>query len=593
MTDMRPPGVYPAQEEARAAAIGAAETRIAGFVGLSAKGPLDEPRRIASWADFQEIYGASGSGSDGYLARSVEGFFLNGGPACYVVRVAHRARGGEAVTSDHASCAERVIIDGWEKPTLRVRALNEGRWGNAIWVKFAQTTSAKTLLTLDLDVGAGEARVNSSRGFERGALVRIYDRENSDYVVLTDVEDRTLRWGAATPIVRRYRAAGPTYLELLEFEVQAWLKDRREAFKGLQLSPLSRKYVARVINEQSQLIRVEDLHSKSPPPHHVPESAPAAKLTGGRDGSDAVNAEDFVGYDQGPEDRRGLGALGAVDEVAMMAAPDAMVFYQRHAGPQADREVQRIQDAMVDMCENLKDRFAILDLPPTKDIEFVRRWRRRVDSSFAAYYFPWLTMGTGGPAVTRMPPSGYVAGVFARCDTQHGSHKAPANEPISNASGLTLSLLDDDLGRLNAEGINCLRSVPGRGIRIWGARTASDDPAWRYVNVRRLFIMLRRSIFQGTQWAVFEPNSPKLWETTARLVSFFLEGQWKKGALAGATKEDAFFVKCDEETNSEEIREQGRMVVEIGVAPALPAEFIIFDVVQTMGDQAQDASAEQ
>ncbi len=589
LREIRPPGVYPASDEARATPLSVADTRVAGFVGLAAKGPLDEPRRLGSWNEFVEIYGQS---NEGYLGRAVEGFFLNGGKTCFVVRVAHRPRPGELAGPDHAACGERIVKDGWEKSTLRVRALNEGRWGNAIWVRFEQSTSAKTLLTLDLDVGAGEARVNSARGFERGALVRIFDRENSDYVVLTEVDDRTLRWSSATPIVRRYRAAGPTYLEVLEFELFASLKDRREVFRGLQLSPLSRRYAPRVINEQSQLVRLEDLRSVSPAPHNLPQAEPAAKLTGGRDGWEAVAADDFVGFDHGPEARRGLMALAAVEQVAMLAIPDAMLSYLRHPGPQADRDVQHIQDAMVTVCENLKDRFAILDMPQTRDIEAVKRWRRRVSSSFAAFYFPWLNVGGAGEgsAASRVPPSGHIAGVFARCDTQHGSHKAPANEVIAGASGLSLALQDDHLGALNTEGVNTMRSFPGRGIRVWGARTTSDDPSWRYVNVRRLFIMLRRSIIQGTQWVVFEPNGPATWEVLNRAIKSFLGEQWKKGAFAGESAEEAFFVKCDEETNPPALRDQGQMLVEIGVAPSLPAEFIIFTVVQTMGDQGAEGA---
>ncbi|MSP60391.1 MAG: phage tail sheath family protein [Myxococcales bacterium] len=587
--EIRPPGVYPASELVRAGALSVAETRTGGFVGLASRGPLDEPRRITGWNEFLEIYGQS---SEGYLARAVEGFFVNGGKACYVVRIAHRPKAGELSGPDHSSSAERIIKDGWDKPTLRVSALNEGRWGNAIWVRFAQATSAKTLLTLDLDVGAGEARVNSARGFERGSLVRVFDRENSDYVVLTEVDDRTLRWSSSTPIVRRYHAAGPTYLEVLEFEVFASLKDRREVFRGLQLSPLSRRYVARVVNEQSQLIRIEDLRSAAPSPHNLPVAAPAAKLTGGRDGSEAVSAEDFVGYDHGPSDRRGLMSLAAVEEPAMLAVPDAMLAYQRYPGPQADRHVQRIQDAMVDVCENLQDRFAILDIPPTKDIEAVKRWRRRVDSSYAAFYYPWVLIGgdPSGHGGVRQPPSGHIAGIYARCDTQHGSHKAPANEVINGVNGLSLTLIDDHIGSLNAEGVNAMRSFPGRGIRVWGARTASDNPSWRYINIRRLFIMLRRSIIDGTQWAVFEPNNRNTWDLLSRLVGLFLEGQWKKGAFAGQSMEESFYVKCDEETNSTEVRDNGQMVVEIGVAPAMPAEFIIFTVVQKTGDQASEGA---
>lgn len=586
LREIRPPGVYPATTEIKGGPIQVADTRIAGFIGLASKGPLDEPRRISSWNDFQEVYGFL---QESHLARSVEGFFQNGGKTCYVVRIAHRPKQGEMAGPDHASVAERVVKDGWDKPTLRVTALNEGRWGNAIWVRFAQATSAKTLLTLDLDVGAGEARVNSSRGFERGALVRIYDRENSDHVILTDVEDRTLKWSSTTPILRRYRAAGPTYLELLEFEVYASLKDRREVFRGLQLSPLSRRYAPRVINEQSTLIRVEDLHSASPPPHNLPQSAPAAKLAGGRDGIDVITAEDFVGYDRGPHDRAGLQALGAVEEVGILCAPDAMLAYQRTPGPQAERDVQRIQDAMCDIAENRKDLFVILDAPPTKDIEVVRRQRRRIDTSYAAMYYPWI--GVGAPSV-RIPPSGHIAGIFARCDTQFGSFKAPANEVIQGAKELTVALSDDHLGRLNSEGINTLRSFPGRGIRVWGARTTTEDPAWRYINVRRLFIMLRRSIVQGTEWVVFEPNDPKTWGRVTQYVDQFLREEWRKGAFAGATEEEAYYVRCDEEVNSAPVRDAGQMVVEIGVAPAIPAEFIIFNVVQEMG-QAPEEQAGQ
>jgi uncharacterized protein len=211
--EIRPPGVYPAADEPRAKPLTVSDTRVAGFVGLAARGPLDEPVLLGGWNEFLDIYGHS---NESYLARAVEGFFLNGGQTCYVVRVAHRARAGAdgkvTLGPEHASCAERVVKDGWDKPTLRVRAMNEGRWGNNIWVRFQQTTAARTLLTLDLEVGSGEARVNAVKGFERGALVRIYDRENSDYVIVTEIDDRVIRWGAATPIVRRYRAAGPTYL---------------------------------------------------------------------------------------------------------------------------------------------------------------------------------------------------------------------------------------------------------------------------------------------------------------------------------------------------------------------------------------------
>jgi hypothetical protein len=590
--ELRPPGIYPAQEEIRIRPITVSDTRVAGFVGVAARGPLDEPCLLNGWNEFLEVYGYS---TDGYLARAVEGFFLNGGQSCYVVRVAHRAKNGEKAGPEHAACSEFVMKDGWDKPTLRVRALNEGRWGNNIWVRFAQTTAARTLLTLDLEVGAGEARVNSVRGIDRGALVRIYDRENSDFIIVTevDVEQRIIRWSAATPVARRYRAAGPTYLEVHEFELYASLRDRREVFRNLQISPLSRRYAPRIVNEDSSLVRLEDLHSKSPLPHNLPQAGPAQRLGGGRDGIDVLTADDIIGYDHGPGERAGLLALGGVDAVGMLSVPDAMLAYKRTPGPQADRDVQVIQDAMITMCERLQDRFAILDAPPTRDIEDVRKWRRRIETSYAALYYPWIDVPSQSEAgYARIPPSGHVAGVFARCDTQEGTFKAPGNEVLQGPTGLSVSLNEEHLGVLVSEGINPLRTLPGRGVRTWGARTLSEDPDWRYINVRRMFIMLRRSLEEGTQWAVFEPNEPRTWEKLTGMVGDFLRDLWSRGYFAGVGPEDSFFVRCDSNTTTPEEIAAGRMVVEIGVAPSVPAEYIIYRLVQKMGDEGAGEPAQ-
>jgi hypothetical protein len=583
--EVRPPGVYHTGGAARVTSINVASTHIAGFVGIANKGPLDVPRLLQSWAEFVEVYGGS---NDGYLARAVEGFFLNGGRSCYVVRVARRPKAGDAVKPEHASPAARTIKDAWDKDTLRVLAVNEGRWGNNIWVRFEQNTGAKTLLTLDLPVGAGSTRVTSTRGIERGSLVRIYDRENSDYVVVTDVDDKnkTLRWGSDTPIVRRYAAAAPTYVEVIEFEVYASLRDRREVFRNLQMSPLSRRYAPRVINEQSQLIWLEDLGSTSPLPNSLPVVTPLERLSGGRDGIDGITAEDFIGYDRGMDDRRGLYALKHVEDVGLLLVPDAMLAYNHMSVPEARIFIQRIHDAMMDVCEQTEDRFAILDLPETRDIEEIRRLRQRRDSQFAAYYFPWLVVPGQNGVQHKQPPSGHIAGVFARSEIQHGVHKAPANEPLFGVTQLTLPLSDDHVGQLNAEGINTIRSFTGRGIRIWGARTCSSDYDWRFVNVRRLFIMLRRAIETGTQWISFEPNTPETWAVIEREVSLFLNDLYTKGYFAGGSAEDSYIVKCDGETNSPEIVDAGRLVVEIRVAPALPAEYILFTIDQEMAERA-------
>jgi hypothetical protein len=580
--ELRPPGVYTTVERIRTRKPGLEDTRIAAFVGLTAKGPLDAPQRIGSWDEFVEVYGV---GDTGYLAKSVEGFFLNGGVACHVVRVAHRARGTEAPGPDHASCAERVIKDGWDKPGLRLRARTEGKWGNNVWVRFNQTTGAKALLTTDLEVGSGEALTNITRGFERGALVRIYDRQNSDYVILTEVGERLLRWSSATPVNRRYRAAGPTYFEVIDLELHVALRDRRETFRGLQLHPTSRRYISRVLEEESRLVACDDLQSKSPPPHCLPKIEPAAKLAGGRDGSDAVTAEDFVGYDNGPGDRAGLMSLGPIDEIAMLSIPDAMLFVQRKPGPEGESSAIRIQDQMITMCELQKDRFAFLDCPPSRDPEAVKRWRRRVDSSYCAFFWPWVGVMDQNDQVVRVPPSGHMAGMYARMETEHGVHRVAANEPLRGVVDLSVPVTEDDQGALNAEHVNCFRI--SRGIRPWGARTASSDPDWRFINVRRLFIMLRRALEERSQWAVFEPNKASTWDSLKNQVTSFLEVLFQKGMFAGGSPADSFYVKCDAETNTAEARDSGMLICEVGVAPAIPAEFIVIRVVQKLGDQSE------
>jgi hypothetical protein len=310
-------------------------------------------------------------------------------------------------------------------------------------------------------------------------------------------------------------------------------------------------------------------------------------LPGGRDGTDLLTPADFIGHDRGPTDRVGLMALGGVDAVGLLAVPDAMLMHMRNPGPQANQNIQIIQDAMITQCELLKDRFAILDAPPIKDIEEVRKWRRRIETSYAALYFPWIMSKNGAEATIKLPPSGHAAGIFARCDRDRGVHKAPGNEVVMGAVGLSMNLTEEHLGILHGESINTLRALPGRGTRLWGARTCSDNPDWRYINVRRLFIMLRRSLEEGTQWAVFEPNDARTWEKLSGAVNDFLKDLWGEGYFAGDGPEDSFFVKCNAETNPLEQRDLGQLMMEIGVAPAIPAEYIVFTLVQKVDEQTE------
>jgi phage tail sheath protein FI len=209
----------------------------------------------------------------------------------------------------------------------------------------------------------------------------------------------------------------------------------------------------------------------------------------------------------------------------------------------------------------------------------------------AALYYPWIEAalepaGNSNPAQELVAPSGHIAGIYARVDAEKGVHRTPANEIIRGASGLKVELTAQQQEALNPQGINCIRALPGRGIRVWGARTTSDDPQWKYVNVRRLLIFLEESIEKGTRWAVFEPNGETLWRKVAATVSDFLLGVWRNGALMGSKPEKAFFVKCDRTTMTQDDIDNGRLVCLIGVAPLKPAEFVIFRIGQCAGGRA-------
>jgi len=574
--DIRAPGIYQTFDSVAPPPLSIANTRIAGFVGMTQKGPMNEPTRLKTWDEFVELYGYT---TESYTSDAVYGFFKNGGSDCWIVRVAHMPEAGQTAGIEHAACAEHVQVDDWNKPSLKIRALDEGSWGNAIWVRCVHAPGAQALLTRDLDIGSGEAHVSTTRGFEVGSLVRIYDRENSDFVVLTEVADKLVKWSTETPVNRRHRAAAPTHLEVMTFEIHVAMKERREVFKGLQMHPSSKNYAPRVISQRSRLVRIEDLKTRSPVPHNLPEPMAMTRLTGGRDGIDTITPEDFVGLDLGPGQRTGMLALAAEEEVGLLLVPDAMRFYEREPGPAGEMKAQRLQDQLIAICENQKDRFAILDIPQSKDIEWVCRWRRRTDSSYCAYYWPWLRTIAPTDAIRIVPPSGHLAGCYARRDLE-GVHHAPANLEIEAAQDVALRVTEDHLGLLNSESVNTFRLQ--RGVRPWGTRTASSDPQWRYIPVRRLFIMLRRSLQAGFAWSTFEPNDARTWGMLKGRTEAFLEDLLQKGMLAGGNAEQAFFVKCDAENNPPEQVDSGVLVCDIGVAPVAPAEFIMISLTQTM-----------
>ncbi len=335
--------------------------------------------------------------------------------------------------------------------------------------------------------------------------------------------------------------------------------------------------VATVVKAQSKTITIEEVGSMTAP------ATGAVSLAGGGAAVPArVTPTDYVGSSA---DRTGFAGLEAVDEVTMLSVPDLMAVYEQGI---IDLEgLQAVQLAMIAHCELMGDRVAILDSPPGLNAQQIKEWRvdkAGYDSKYATLYWPWIKVFDPLAGQARfVPPSGHVAGIWARNDDTRGVHKAPANEVVRGAISLALNLTKAEHDQLNPNGINCIRAFPGRGIRIWGARTISSDPSWRYLNVRRLFNYVEESILEGTQWVVFEPNDIRLWGRIKRTINSFLLRVWRDGALFGATPDQAFFVKCDEENNPPEVRDAGQLIVDIGIAPVKPAEFVMFRIAQFSG----------
>ncbi len=341
-----------------------------------------------------------------------------------------------------------------------------------------------------------------------------------------------------------------------------------------------RKGDAYVGNAQFESASITDVGSASAMPIEGSYS-----LSGG--GVKAPSAVDFIGDSAA---RTGIRGLEALEDIRLILCPDLMIGYD--GSKEAKERVKMIQTEMIAQCERMRYRFAVLDTPPGLNAQQAKEWRMYVnfDSSYAAMYYPWIMipdLSGSGKATKLIPPSGHLVGIYNRSDADRGVHKAPANEVVLGAIDLEINLSRGEQDTLNPIGVNCIRAFPSRGIRVWGGRTLSSNGAWRYVNVRRLFIMVEASMDAGLQWVVFEPNDSSLWAKVSRDVSSFLRVVWRSGALFGTTPEQAFYVKCDEELNPAEIRDLGQLIIEVGLAPVKPAEFVIFRISQWAGANAE------
>jgi len=431
--------------------------------------------------------------------------------------------------------------------------------------------------------------VISTSGFYTGGMVEVDDGNTKTYRVITaiDVGNRTLTVGTA--LSQLDAATDPAqrraYVRTIEMDVLVYERDAsgkpvlKETFAGLSWNPdtnsdAALRYYMTKINDRelgSGLIRMEEPVLMPPPldPTGQPmtDDGFLAFLTGGDDGSPLANI-DLVGHDNGPGQRTGIQALSERRDIALVAVPGVTD--------------ELVQEQLITHCELLRYRFAILDgRPSVPQVPDILAHRNNYDTEYAAYYEPWLSTVdlTTGKTIL-VPPSGYVLGICARVDNERGVFKAPANEVVRGILDVELPFTDGEQDVLNPLGVNLIRQFEGRGIRVWGARTLSSDAEWKYVNVRRLFIFLEHSIDNGTQWVVFEPNNEALWARVKATIESFLFGVWKTGALMGTKPEDAYFVRCDRTTMTQDDLDNGRLICLIGVAPTYPAEFVIFRIGQ-------------
>lgn len=351
-----------------------------------------------------------------------------------------------------------------------------------------------------------------------------------------------------------------------------------ETFDNVSINEASPDYFEKTVNDISNLIKISIQEGDSADLLEALEAPLELEyLADGSDGEGALVLSDYERSDPAddkPGKRKALAAFKGIDDISIVYAPNAYA-------------VPGLVGALISHCENLRYRFAVLDAEQASSDVSGLDPRSDNPTDYAAFYYPWIkVINPESGMLQLMPPGGYVAGIYARSDTERGVYKAPANEVVLGASDLEFQIMKGEQDVLNPRGVNVIRAFPGRGIRVWGARTLSSNALWKYINVRRLFIYIEASIERGTQWVVFEPNDERLWARVKATINQFLTGIWRGGALMGTTPDEAFFIKCDRSTMTQDDIDNGRLICIIGVAPVKPAEFVIFRIAQWQGGSA-------
>ena len=624
------PGVYIEEVDKGPKPIQGVGTSVTAFVGFTkraiavnedghtTRSILSQPTLVTNWTQFENSFG--GLDENAYLPYAVQGFFNNGGITAWVI----------SIRAFETHVAQALVMNEKGKaPSLMIHAKTGGAAGDKIKVLLREASSG--------DANSGDAKPKSDASSSIASERR---RRPNDPSVTTEPptaeggqaasgESSTTASGSGGSSSSGSSSSGsssssggsssggssgggatasatpsPTPADPSAFTVIVQAEGKADRSYQVRLDDLP---VWSERNEQENHafddIKVWRMSKSGKLDDRKPKLATYA-LEGGAPTydldslasdqqtlllSDGVKTEDqekeffnrnglslFAG--SAPR-RRGIGALEAIDNFNILCAPDLAMAHQK--GWIDDENFRGIQQQMLDFCKSTHYRFAILDAPYNKRTPAeILDWRMNMagyDSMHGALYYPWIKIPDPVSGRSRfVPPSGYIAGIYSRSDSERGVHKAPANEVVAGTIDVQINVTRGEQDLLNPVGINCIRKFAGRGIRVWGARTLSSDPAWRYINVRRLFNYVEESIERSTQWAVFEPNDVYLWGKMRRDITAFLRTVWRSGALFGVDPNTAFYVKCDEELNPSEIRDQGMMICEVGLAPVKPAEFVVF-----------------
>jgi hypothetical protein len=626
MPEYLAPGVYVEEVSYRSRSIEGVSTSTTGFVGPTRYGPVgDDLDVLTSLTDFERVYGDrqplafqldadTAETRTNFMWQAARAYFENGGARLYVKRIFAPVSDAD----DGRAATELITTGGTLRATARFPGAAGARTllltlqcGPNVMVQDVAGTRAVGLQERDVVV------VDASRGSGYGPRLALVTRADDGSwqlkeppsgdpptaphavpvlsldpaevslraltVTLTDVspdpDAAPASWSGLPLDPRHERAQVPDsiFAVFTEHPANRALAMRLpvvltppENADGVEIATL-------LLAHHDDLLAA--VVADGPPADRTVTLRLASK---GNDGQPPA-ASDYEGSTTVADRKLGLVALEDIEDISIVAAPGSTFGYE--ASDATRLQGASVHQALISHCERMRYRIAVLDCGDGQSVSMVRQMRAHLDSEYAAFYYPWVTVvDPVSQAELQLPPSGFVCGIYARNDIERAVYKAPANEVVTLAVGFESMLNKGQQDVLNPEGINCFRYFAGRGMRLWGARTATSDPEWKYVNLRRYFAYLEHSVDRGTQWAVFEPNGDRLWANVRRTIQDFLFNEWQMGALLGDKPEKAFFVRCDRTTMTQNDLDNGRLVCLIGVAPLRPAEFVIFRIGQWTAD---------